>query len=147
MKFSRGPGRTKWLLWVSHASNSSFNLQPLFMYLNFPQFRSRLLVLKGYQDGKSLTVRGHFLIGAEWTSYTCDTTFIDFCYYYPCLKVNWGSSLILSFHPSSVPHFWWQQFQKGKRITARRLFTCCPFLIGVPEDGRKSLCFHIIPEL
>ena len=83
---------------------------------------------------------------AECTSSICAAIF-RFCYCCLCMKVSYRAS---SWHSGSVLLVWalilMTAISEGRRIAVRRSFTCCPFLIGVPEGARKPLCFHNISK-
>ena len=135
-------GRTKQLSWFSQSLDCLSNLQPLFTYLNFSgSGADHCHVTRTNQDGKSLAKRGHFSTEAEWMSCKCATTFrICSCCF--CIEVIWGIFLMLRFSRFSVSlNCEDSNFRKG--IAGRRSFTYCPFLIGVPEDVRKSPLFLI----
>lgn len=109
---------------------------------SFLWFRSTLLPCYRHREGKSLATRGDFFCRSK-------VDFVHTClklHRFSCAAIPWKSARAFLWY--QVPFLVWASILmtavlQSKSIAVRRPCTC-PFLIGVPMDIRKLLCFHNI---
>lgn len=89
---------------------------------------------------------GLFSAEAEWTSPTCATICMDSI----ASAFAWKSARASPWYSGSVLLVWVSilitAISEGEQNSSKKIIYCCPFLVGVPEDARKPLCFHNIPK-
>lgn len=138
--FPRKPRRTKWQPWAS------FNLQLLFTHFNFSDSAADCCYVIRTSGWQSLAMRGYSLQKQNGL--------------HPRVLQSVWIRLLLPSHESQPRASPWNSgsilfvwvsilitaISEGEQNSSKKIIYCCPFLVGVPEDARKPLCFHNIPK-